>query len=109
MRARHRARGGRSTARSPRKPLPAPTWRPDPGRRQPTLFEKIPRDYSRLALAGADLADPWPAGAKHLALREPKGGQQHRPAPRPVGVIARHQQRGRPPGPAKQPWPSHPC
>ncbi|MFE2597340.1 hypothetical protein ACFXCZ_12670 [Streptomyces sp. NPDC059396] len=69
MRARHRACGGRSTARSPRKPPPAPTWRPDPGRRQPTLFERIPREYSRLALTGADLAGPWPAGAKYLAHR----------------------------------------
>ncbi|MFV5999025.1 hypothetical protein ACNPQM_43780 [Streptomyces sp. NPDC056231] len=62
-----RRRGGRRGA--PRKPPPAPTWRPDPGWRQLPLFEQIPRDYSRLALADSDLASPWLAWAKYLAHR----------------------------------------
>ncbi|MFD8148433.1 hypothetical protein [Streptomyces sp. NPDC059708] len=44
-----RRRGGRRGAA--RKPPPAPSWRPDPGWKQPPLFGQIPRDYSRLALA----------------------------------------------------------
>lgn len=62
-----RQRGGRRGA--PRKPPPAPAWRPDPGWTQPPLFEQIPRAYSRLALADADLASPWLTWAKYLAHR----------------------------------------
>lgn len=39
-------------------PPPAPAWRPDSGWTQPSLFEQIPRDYRRLALADAALANP---------------------------------------------------
>ncbi|WP_328825979.1 hypothetical protein OHT77_01060 [Streptomyces sp. NBC_00252] len=62
-----RTRGGWRGA--PRKPPPAPAWRPDPGWRQLPLFTQIPRDYSRLALADADLASPWMTWAKYLAHR----------------------------------------
>ncbi|RPK67213.1 hypothetical protein [Streptomyces sp. ADI95-17] len=68
-----RRRGGRRGA--PRKPPPALAWRPDPGWRQLPLFEQIPRDYGRLALADADLASPWLTWAKYLAhqLAEARG------------------------------------
>ncbi|MFJ8628646.1 hypothetical protein ACIRD3_38190 [Kitasatospora sp. NPDC093550] len=62
-----RTRGGRRGA--PRKPPPAPAWHPDPGWQQLPLFAQIPRDYSRLALADADLTSPWLAWAKYLAHR----------------------------------------
>ncbi|MEU5632303.1 hypothetical protein ACH47C_40860 [Streptomyces rishiriensis] len=62
-----RRRGGRRGA--PRKPPPAPAWRPNAARRQLPLFAQTPRDYSRLALADADLASPWLAWAKYLAHR----------------------------------------
>ncbi|MFE3645670.1 hypothetical protein [Streptomyces sp. NPDC059169] len=62
-----RTRGGRRGAT--RKPPPAPAWRPDPGWRQLPLFAQIPRDYSQLALADADLSSPWLAWAKYLAHR----------------------------------------
>ncbi|MFD9284594.1 tyrosine-type recombinase/integrase [Streptomyces mirabilis] len=62
-----RTRGGRRAA--PRKPPPAPAWRPDPGWRQQPLFAQIPHDYGRLGLADADLASPWLAWAKYLAHR----------------------------------------
>ncbi|MFD9426886.1 MULTISPECIES: hypothetical protein [unclassified Streptomyces] len=63
------ARQGGGRRGAPRKPPPAPAWRPDPGWTQPPLFEQIPRDYSRLALADADLASLWLAWAKYLAYR----------------------------------------
>ncbi|RPF30164.1 phage integrase family protein [Streptomyces sp. Ag109_G2-6] len=60
-------KGGR---RGPaRKPPPAPAWRPDPGWRQPLLFEQIPRHFGRLDPADAALASPWLARAKYLAHR----------------------------------------
>ncbi|GGV56267.1 hypothetical protein [Streptomyces spectabilis] len=62
-----RPRGGRRG--TPRKPPPAPAWRPDPGWRQLPLFEQIPRDYSQLALADADLANLWLIWTKYLAHR----------------------------------------
>ncbi|MEV0966570.1 hypothetical protein AB0J25_29000 [Streptomyces sp. NPDC049910] len=63
------------SAGAPRKPPPLPAWRPDPGWRQLPLFDQIPRDYSRLDPADADLASPWLAWAKHLAcqLAEARG------------------------------------
>ncbi|WP_317447524.1 hypothetical protein [Streptomyces collinus] len=56
-------------------PPPAPAWRPDPGWRRLPLFEQIPCDYGRFALADADLANPWLAWAKYLAyqLAEARG------------------------------------
>ncbi|MFD9531014.1 hypothetical protein ACFWBE_37100, partial [Streptomyces goshikiensis] len=55
-----RPRGQRG---APRKPPPPPAWRPDPGWRQLSLFDQVPRDYSRLDPADADLASPWLAWA----------------------------------------------
>lgn len=59
----HPAEG--KTAWPPRKPPPAP----DPGWRQPPLFEQIPRHFGWLDPADADLASPWLAWAKYLAHR----------------------------------------
>ncbi|MFF2149231.1 hypothetical protein [Kitasatospora sp. NPDC058190] len=67
-----RPRGRRG---APRKPPPPPAWRPDPGWRQLPLFDQVPRDYSRLDPADADLTSPWLAWAKYLAhqLAEARG------------------------------------
>ena len=62
-----RTRGGRRGALPI--PPPSPAWRPDPGWQPLPLFTQIPRDYSRLALADADLTSPWLAWAKYLAHR----------------------------------------
>ncbi|MFJ3841077.1 hypothetical protein ACIPY6_37010 [Streptomyces sp. NPDC090054] len=64
--------GGRGAVK---KPPPAPAWRPSPGWRQLPLFGQVPRDYSRLDPAAADLTSPWLAWAKYLAyqLAEARG------------------------------------
>ncbi|MFG2613998.1 hypothetical protein [Streptomyces anulatus] len=64
--------GGRGAVK---KPPPAPAWRPNPGWRQLPLFGQVPRDYSRLDPAAADLTSPWLAWAKYLAyqLAEARG------------------------------------
>lgn len=54
---------------APRKPPPAPAWRPNADWRQLPLFEQVPRDYGRLDPAAADLASPWLTWAKYLAHR----------------------------------------
>lgn len=65
-----RPKGGRRGA--PRKPSPAPAWRPDPGWQQQPLFEQIPRDFGRLDPADADLASPgWP-GRSTLPTGSPR-------------------------------------
>ncbi|MFE1932775.1 hypothetical protein ACFW95_20945 [Streptomyces sp. NPDC059474] len=62
-----RRRGGRRGA--PRKPPPAPTWRPDTYWRQLPLSGQVPHDYGRLDPADIDLDSPWLAWAKYLAHR----------------------------------------
>ncbi|MFJ4634269.1 hypothetical protein ACIP69_01135 [Streptomyces hygroscopicus] len=62
-----RRRGGRRSA--PRKPPPAPSWRPNADWRQLPLFGQVPRDYGRLDPSGVDLTSPWLTWAKYLAHR----------------------------------------
>ncbi|WP_254885830.1 hypothetical protein [Streptomyces sp. NA02950] len=62
-----RRRGGRRGA--PRKPPPAPAWRPNADWRQLPLFGQVPRDYGRLDPSGVDLTSPWLTWAKYLAHR----------------------------------------
>ncbi|MFB7189400.1 hypothetical protein ACFCZT_29690 [Streptomyces sp. NPDC056230] len=62
-----RRRGGRRGA--PRKPSPAPAWRPNADCRQLPLFGQVPRDYGRLDPAHVDLGSPWLTWAKYLAHR----------------------------------------
>ncbi|MEV8457602.1 hypothetical protein AB0467_33855 [Streptomyces sp. NPDC052095] len=55
------AASSRSHRTAVNSPSARPSWRPDPGWRQLPLFEQIPRDYGRLALAS-----PWLTWAKYL-------------------------------------------
>ncbi|MFJ2420466.1 hypothetical protein [Streptomyces brevispora] len=62
-----RRRGGQRGA--PRKPPPAPAWRPNADWRQLPLFGQVPRDYGRLDPSGGDLTSRWLTWAKYLAYR----------------------------------------
>ncbi|MEU5646646.1 hypothetical protein [Streptomyces milbemycinicus] len=62
-----RRRGGRRGA--PRKPPPAPAWRPNADWRQLPLFGQVPRDYGRLDPSDVDLTSPWLTWAKYFAHR----------------------------------------